>query len=232
MSGVDDTGDFVAVYASLKEAQQQPASTALKPIPSYQLYKVAREEELGAYRGLCRSLSLHYTKDDLPKSLRRVLEDVRDELFISEERGQLEWESAQGDAVLAGVRRSGVLTRREVFFDGAEDVSLAEAVQHAVDDGSAVACPPSKLPRTEGYGGAGDSYATAGAAAAANRPNRKKSQNAANLVAVKKIGKEVVEAAQQLLYATSESAQKEKVAFLEEKKAALVRLKQQIEADG
>lgn len=143
------------------------------PIPAFHLYKAAREEELLAYRSLCRVMAMHYgplpnvsqakttgspssDKTALPKSIQRILEDVREACCITDERADLEHAMASEDEIVQGIHRSNVLRRREDFFDGVEDVDVAAvcASAAAVDDGYLVHAKRQRLEAT-GSGGGG-----------------------------------------------------------------------------
>ncbi|EPY23700.1 hypothetical protein STCU_07540 [Strigomonas culicis] len=223
----DEQSAPTMVYASLREAQKQGGGS-LRPIPSYALYKVAREEELCVYRGACRVFLMHYgTATSLSKSAKRTLEDLRDELAIPAERADLELQAAAQDAVVQGVHRSGVLARRACFYDGVEDVPLEHAVQHAEDD-DCVLLAPSKAMRVEGASSEGG--ARTGGAPTAGRTGapRRKTPQAALLASINKIGREVAEAAKELVYTNDPKIRKEKTDVLLAKKEALLQLKKEI----
>ncbi|EKG07339.1 hypothetical protein TCSYLVIO_001523 [Trypanosoma cruzi] len=147
-----------AIYTSAEAAKR--SLLKLQPIPSFELYKGAREEELLCYRSVCRVICMR-SGGRLTKQQTRILEDLREELCIPTQRADAEMLEALEDVLVSSVAASGVLKRREDFFDGVADVPL-EAIhdgERAHDDHSSLYAPPAKVPRKEN--------ATAGAAATA-----------------------------------------------------------------
>lgn len=209
-----------AVYASLAEAAN--VGGAVVPLPSYELYKTAREEELTTFRGVCRAVVMHHGKD-LPKGLRRVLGDLREELCVSKERAALERHLAEQDAVVQAVRASGILTRRGDFYDGTDDVPLPTAAKRARDDGAAVCTAPStKVAKAE----VGQTTAVTAPSPAATA--RRKRPQAALLTAISKVGKEVEQSSSELLHATDPSVVQRTCDSLTRQRSVLLQLQQEI----
>lgn len=217
------------VYDTLQKAHQ--AAPQLKPIPSFEVYKVAREEELAAYRMLCRVLVMHHGTD-LPKSHQRILEDMGEELCISEARRGLEQEMAAHDEVLLGIRKSGVLRRRADFTDGVEEMSVEQYLADApMDDNNGLYAPATKAARVDGAeggpqrgAGAAGSGVGGGVAvgAAALVGARKKSHVQA---AVTKLAKEIESCGKALLVSNSAQEEQQLLQSLQQKRDALVALK-------
>ncbi|KAK7195741.1 hypothetical protein NESM_000504600 [Novymonas esmeraldas] len=222
------------VYDALSKAQR--AAPHLKPIPAFEVYKVAREEELAAYRMLCRVLVMHHGTT-LPKAQQRLLDDMREDLCISHARQALEKEMAEQDAVLQGIRRSGVLRRRGDFTDGVEEMTIEDFLADvAKDDGNGLYAASAKAPRTEGADArtavaaahnsstATTATATAAAAAAAVGAKRRGHVHAA----VSKLAKEIEAMGKSLLLVGSAQEEQELIQSLQQKRAALVTLREEL----
>jgi len=202
------------VYDSLKKADQ--AAPLLAPIPSFELYKVAREEELIAYRLLRRVLFLHHGEEP-PKIQQRLLEDIAEVLCISAERQDTEGVLAAQDRILLGIRSSGVLKRRGDFTDGIDELNVESAVALAPqDDGHTAYLPALKTARAEA--------AEPVAARTVMNTKRRGSANAA----VAKLGKEIEAAAKSLLAATSPHEEQQLIETLEQKRESLQQLRQEV----
>jgi hypothetical protein len=213
------------VYDALHKAQQ--AAPQLKPIPSFEVYKVAREEELAAYRMLCRVLVMHHGTA-LPKAQQRILDDLGEELCITAQRQELEREMATQDEVLQGIRKSGVLRRRGEFTDGVEEMSVEQFLADAPkDDGNGLYAPAAKAARGEGAGdGRAGGAMTAGgtAAAVAAVGARKKGHVHA---AVSKLAKEIEASGKALLMSTNAQEEQQLIQSLQHKRDALLALKEE-----
>lgn len=251
--GVSASAAALAVYGSLRAVQR--AHGKVTPIASYELYKVAREEELCTFRSVCRVLAMHHGKT-LPKAQQRLLDDLAEELYIPEQRAELEWLSATSDAVVGAVQHTAILKRRVDFFDGVDDVPIDAGMSAAVDDGQAVhtlASGSRKVARSDTAGGAShhtthatsdypynnnNNTATHNTATAtgpsssssstiASRIGNKRSMQAALSASVARLAREIEEAAQEYLYSTDIKAQQLLRQKLEEKREALLRVKQE-----
>lgn len=217
------------VYGSFKEAQRKiPAGISVTPLPSYDVYKVAREEELAAYRAVCRVFAMHHGVR-LPKAAQRLLEDLRDTLAISVDRGAMEGEMAAADAIVQSVWKSGILKRRDEFFDGVEDVELPDrSADRAADDGRSLYLPAGKAAKLEG-GHRGSVTASNGSAAGApalrvvNTAKRKHI-----LTSVTRIGKEIEQAANELLYPSHAAVQADSMVTLAARKETLLQLRREL----
>ncbi|EPY35865.1 hypothetical protein AGDE_07200 [Angomonas deanei] len=215
MSEVNTTSSPNVLYSTLAEAKSG-GDASLKPIPAYDLYKTAREEELTVYRGVCRVMAMR-RRDAPTKAVKRLLEDLQEELCIPAERAELEWETAMNDEVIEGIHKSGVLARRENFYDGVEDVPIEKVVAHAKDDGRTMFT--TKAFKTED--------ATNAAAAAAGRALNKKKKNTAALASINTIEEEVKKAARELLFSKDVDVAQKK-SLLEQKKQELLQLKDEL----
>ncbi|CAJ1026559.1 hypothetical protein LPMP_240500 [Leishmania panamensis] len=206
------------VYDALSKAQK--AAPRLKPIPAFEVYKVAREEELAAYRMLCRVLVMHHGTP-LPKAQQRILDDMGEELFIGQERQELEKEMAEQDKVLQGIRKSGVLQRRGDFTDGVEEMTVEDYLAEAPkDDGNGLYMPISKTPRVDRTD-SGAARTTAVAAAAAVGAKRKGHVHAA----VSKLAKEIEASGKSLLFTSSAQEEQQLIQALQQKREALMTLR-------
>ncbi|CAJ1008869.1 hypothetical protein Q4I28_004182 [Leishmania naiffi] len=206
------------VYDALSKAQK--AAPRLKPIPGFEVYKVAREEELAAYRMLCRVLVMHHGIP-LPKAQQRILDDMGEELFIGQERQELEKEMAEQDKVLQGIRKSGVLQRRGDFTDGVEEMTVEDYLAEAPkDDGNGLYMPISKTPRVDRTD-SGAARTTAIAAAAAVGAKRKGHVHAA----VSKLAKEIEASGKSLLFTSSAEEEQRLIHALQQKREALMTLR-------
>ena len=100
-------------------AKQNDASASYtQKVPHFELYKVMRSEELMCYRHLVRLLMMRrltLTEATDPsaslsqldnKHYQRMLEDLREELCISEDRHELEVIAAAQDPIIAAIRRT------------------------------------------------------------------------------------------------------------------------------
>ncbi|KAG5477705.1 hypothetical protein LSCM1_05001 [Leishmania martiniquensis] len=206
------------VYDTLSKAQK--AAPQLKPIPAFEVYKVAREEELAAYRMLCRVLVMHHG-NSLPKAQQRILDDMGEELCIGQERQALEREMAEHDKVLQGIRQCGVLRRRGDFTDGVEEMTVEDYLAEAPkDDGNGLYVPASKVPRAD-MADAGAARASAAAAAAAVGAKRKGHVHAT----VSKLAKEIESAGKSLLFVSSAQEEQHLIQVLQQKREALMALR-------
>ncbi|KAG5478183.1 hypothetical protein CUR178_04897 [Leishmania enriettii] len=206
------------VYDTLSKAHK--AAPQLKPIPAFEVYKVAREEELAAYRMLCRVLVMHHGTS-LPKAQQRILDDMGEELCIGQVRQSLEKEMAEHDKVLQGIRKSGVLRRRGDFTDGVEEMTVEDYLAEAPkDDGNGLYMPVPKAPRADGAD-SGAARATAAAAAAAVGAKRKGHIHAA----VSKLAKEIESAGNNLLLSASAREEQQLIQLLQQKREALLALR-------
>ncbi|KAG5492957.1 hypothetical protein JKF63_01537 [Porcisia hertigi] len=206
------------VYDALSKAQK--AAPQLKPIPAFEVYKVAREEELAAYRMLCRVLIMHHGTP-LPKAQQRILDDMGEELCIGLERQGLENEMAVQDKVLQGIRKSGVLSRRSDFTDGVEELTVEDYLAEAPkDDGNGLYTPSSKAPRVDGV----DSVAARATAAAAVGVKRKGYIH----TTVSKLAKEIETAGKSLLIATNAQEEQQFIQSLQQKREELVTLRAEL----
>ncbi|CBZ27379.1 conserved hypothetical protein [Leishmania mexicana MHOM/GT/2001/U1103] len=209
------------VYDALSKAQK--AAPQLKPIPAFEVYKVAREEELAAYRMLCRVLFMHHGTP-LPKAQQRILDDMGEELCIGQTRQGLEKEMAEQDKVLQGIRKSGVLGRRGDFTDGVEEMTLEDYLAEAPkDDGNGLYMPTSKAHRAD-RADSGPTRATVIAAAAGLGAKRKGNVHAA----VSKLAKEIETAGKSLLYAGSAQEEQQLIQVLQQKRELLVALREEL----
>ncbi|KEG12480.1 hypothetical protein DQ04_01681100 [Trypanosoma grayi] len=213
-----------AIYARAEEAQR--SGVKLEPVPAFKLYKTAREEELNSYRSLSRAFFMK-TGGKLSKQQSRLLEDVRDELCISAERANAEMLAALDDTLVTSVAASGVLNRREDFFDGVADVAL-EALRDgemAQDDNRSMFVPPAKRPRTE--------HMTAAVTSGSwRRGTPHKTPQAALLKTIDKIHHEIVLTGKKLLYSASPVEQQTYQQTLLEKKKQLQELLKEVEGSG
>lgn len=202
------------VYDTLKKADQ--AAPQLAPIPSFELYKIAREEELIAYRLLRRVLFLHHGERP-PKIQQRLLEDIEEVLCISAERQEAEGAMAVQDRILQGIRSSGVLKRRGDFTDGIDELSIESCPALAPrDDGNTAYMPTSKAARVE-----------SAEPIAARAMLGAKRRGAIN-TAVAKLGKEIEAAAKSLLVATTPQEEQQFIQALEQKRDSLLQLKLEV----
>lgn len=255
------------LYATLDEVQRGGGSQVFAPIPAFHLYKTAREEELLAYRSLCRVVAMHYgslpsasskTTESrsngnvsLPKHMQRILEDLREEWCITDERADLEHSMASEDEIVQGIHHSNVLRRRADFFDGVEDVDVATVCGSAAaaDDGYLV---HAKRQRLEVAGGGGDGipplYGTdynadrangapggrsgvtspptggRGAGAGAGAVGRRRNPSTALFQQLSRIKRDVETAARNHLYSTDPVSQQEALRTLEAKRMELLNL--------
>ncbi|KAH9597042.1 ENT domain [Trypanosoma melophagium] len=224
-----------AVYARAEEARC--GSLGLRPVPSFEFYKCAREEELGCYRAICRVFVMH-TKGELTRQQRRILEDLQDELHIPPARATAEWEAASADAVVMGIAVSGVLHRRGDFYDGVKDIQLDSPsnnnnnaqrgmLGYAQDDRATLYMPPTKVARTE------QEVGTAGGGSIAGRRGAlPKASNATSLKAVEKIGHEILVISSKLLNAIYEDDQETYREALMSKKEKLQALLKDVEGNA
>ncbi|GET88891.1 hypothetical protein, conserved [Leishmania tarentolae] len=209
------------LYDALSKAQK--AAPQLKPIPAFEVYKVAREEELAAYRMLCRVLFMHHGTP-LPKAQQRILEDIGEELCIGEQRQGLEKDMAAQDRALQGIRQSGVLQRRGDFTDGVEEMTVEDYLADAPkDDGNGLYMPTSKAPRVDSAD-SGATRATVIAAAAGLGAKRRGNVNAA----VSKLAKEIETTGKNLLYASSAQEEQQLIQALQQKRELLIALKAEL----
>lgn len=215
------------VYDTLQKAHQ--AAPQLKPIPSFEVYKVAREEELAAYRMLCRVLVMHHGTT-LPKAQQRILDDMSEELCITEPRQQLEKEMAAQDEVLQGIRKAGVLQRRGDFTDGVEELTVESFLSDAPkDDGNTLYAPVAKVARGEsgataaaaGLAGIGAANATAAAAVGAKKKGHVHA-------VVSRLAKEIEASGKALLFTSSPQEEQQLIQSLQQKRDALVALKEEL----
>ncbi|KPA79060.1 hypothetical protein ABB37_05593 [Leptomonas pyrrhocoris] len=222
------------VYDTLRKVHQ--AAPQLKPIPAFEVYKVAREEELAAYRMLCRVLVMHHGTT-LPKAQQRILEDMGEQLCISESRRELEQEVAAHDDVLLGIRNAGVLRRRGDFTDGVEEMTVAQYLAEAPkDDGNGLYAPSTKTARLDGGdgaggrgyaggGGGGSGSMSAGGAATAVVGAKKKGHVHA---AVSRLAKEIEASGKALLFSSNPQEEQQLIQSLQQKRDALVALKEEL----
>ncbi|CCW62492.1 unnamed protein product [Phytomonas sp. EM1] len=231
------------VYGKLEEISRGLHQGTLVTIPSYELYKLAREEELSAYRQLCRVFTMH-NGEQLTKLHRRMLEDLRETLVIPEDRAELELQVSASDPVVKGVFMSGILNSRENFFDGVDDVLLRQAGEgRASDDGCTLISfsnRPSKFARKENdstmhavqsnlHLNAASSGAAEGGAASVNGSRAVAARRKQILMSVNKAGKEVRLAASSLLYSKDQAVRKKCLEILESKRDTLLQFKEEIE---
>ncbi|RNF26497.1 uncharacterized protein Tco025E_01202 [Trypanosoma conorhini] len=217
-----------AVYTSAEAAKRSQGT--LQPIPAFELYKSAREEELLCYRGVCRVLCMR-SGGSLTKQQTRVLEDLREELCIPSQRAEAEMLAALEDVLVSSVAASGVLKRREDFFDGVSDVPL-EALQdgeRAQDDHASLYAPPAKVPRTEN--------AIAGTAATTatsswRRGPATKNSHTSLLKTIDKIGHEVTTLSAKFLSAVSVADQEALRRELHARRERLVLLLREAEGNA
>ncbi|KPI88941.1 hypothetical protein ABL78_1986 [Leptomonas seymouri] len=215
------------VYDTLHKAHQ--AAPQLKPIPSFEVYKVAREEELAAYRMLCRVLVMHHGTT-LPKAQQRILDDIGEEFCITEPRRELEKAMAAHDDVLQGIRKAGVLRRRGDFTDGVEEMTVEQYLADAPkDDGNGLYAPSTKTARADGGdSAAGRGYGSAnanpgGAAVAAVGAKKKGHVHAA----VSKLAKEIEASGKALLFSSNPQEEPQLILSLQQKREALIALKEE-----
>lgn len=214
------------VYARAEEAKN--ARSNLQPIPSFELYKGARQEELLCYRSLCRAFCMH-NGNRLTKQQTRVLEDVREVLCIPSQRADAEMFGALEDVFVSSVAASGVLKRRGDFFDGVADVPL-DALRDgemARDDKGSLYGPPTKVSRVEQTS---DNTAAA-TSAQQRRGSSTKSSQAALLKTIEKIGQEVSTMGRKLLYAVSATEQQTYRRALQAKREQLKLLLKEVEGN-
>lgn len=229
------------VYGAFRDAQSKHGRPGAAPaaVPAFDLYKLAREEELTAYRGLCRVLAMHYGPEGLveesagpaAKYRRRLLEDLQDALCISKNRSDLELAAAAEDEVIGGIHRSGVLRRRADFFDGVEDVDLRRnhAEGRAEDDGNTLHPPPHKGARGEASTGAAQ---VRGGTTAAVQGKVRAAAKKKILSSITEASQEAESAANTLLYATSKEKEEQARASLTSTRETLLRLKEEIALDA
>lgn len=236
------------VYETVKAVKQHPtASSCLEPVQAYHFYKSAREEELLAYRGVCRVFSMHYgsplllgneesktngsESSGIPKAALRILEDLKDFWCIGDERATLEQEMASQDEMIRGVFASQVLRHREDFFDGVDDVDLDSVVfpstsrEKKTEDDGCVVHKPLKRARDEGSYSCNEDSASQ--YVSSGKPGSKKAQTHL-LSSIAKIQREVTSAAKNLLYSSDPITQEQAAKILEEKKVELLQLKQEL----
>ncbi|RNF12436.1 hypothetical protein TraAM80_00288 [Trypanosoma rangeli] len=195
-AGGSSAGIFYTSTEAAKASQGK-----LQPIPAFELYKSAREEELLCYRSVCRVLCMR-SAGSLTKQQTRVLEDLREELCIPSQRAEAEVLAALEDVLVSSVAASGVLKRRADFFDGVSDVPL-EALQEgerAQDDHASLYASTVKVPRTENMTVVA---ATTTATNSWRRGSVAKTQHASLLKAIDKIGHEVATISAKFLSAVS-----------------------------
>ncbi|KAG8344200.1 ENT domain [Trypanosoma vivax] len=211
-----------AIYARAEEALNAPVT--LRPVPSFELYKGAREEELCCYRSLCRVFSMH-SGVQLTKQQKRILEDLQEELCVPPERAKMEMIAAQEDVLVTSVLASGVLKRREDFFDGVSDVPLASLSDGVVarDDKGSMFMPYAKTIRTEH----GMAAPFAGVSGRRGQPG--KTPNNVLLKSVEKIGHEIKIAGGKLLYAASPAERQASQQLLMQKREQLQQLLRDVE---
>nr|CCC95131.1 conserved hypothetical protein [Trypanosoma congolense IL3000] len=210
-----------AVYALAEEAQN--AGAKAKPVPAFELYKGAREEELCCYRSMCRVLSMH-SGGKLTKQQKRILEDMREELCVTEERAEAELAAAQEDILVKSVAASGVLKRRESFFDGVADVSLEaiNTVEAAADDQGSLYIPQVKAARTEQMVGG----------VHARRVAQQKVSNQILLKNVERIGYDIKIASNKLLSSVSTVDQQACRQVLQQKRQQLLTMLKEFESSN
>eukprot|EP00796_Vickermania_ingenoplastis_P007383 gene7383-5197_t len=235
MSSNGDIASAQVVYGALHAAQQtRPDShTPVPPLPAFQLYRLAREEELLAYRSLCRVFGMHYgpSSGSFPKEARRILEDIRESWCIPAERAALEEEMTTADGVVQGIHRSGVLRRREDFFDGVVDVDIQapSASGTNIEDDDTLQMLPGKRPRVEYPAGTAseaprDHRPLPSAAGSARRKNAIQAQLA-------RIRSEVKVAAKNYLVSLDPNTQQEARETLQARQAELLQIQAELDMD-
>ncbi|EAN79486.1 uncharacterized protein TEOVI_000490800 [Trypanosoma equiperdum] len=207
-----------AIYGRAEEAQNAPVK--LQPVPAFELYKAAREEELCSYRSLCRVLCMH-SGGKLTKQQRRILEDMREELCLPTERAEAELAAAREDVLVTSVAASGVLKRRQDFFDGVTDVPLdtLSYAESAKDDNNSLYVAQTKVARTEQIvGGVHGRHA-----APSKMSIREIHKN------LERIGREVAATSSKLLYCTSVVDQQAYRNVLQQKREQLQAMLREVE---
>jgi hypothetical protein len=118
-------------------------------VPEFEYYKALRETELTAYRYALRGFVMQggtETDDFRPsKAVQRLLEDLRENFNVNDERHAIELELALQDPTVVAVRNSRIISRRNEFPDGIDEVPITNELD-ADDDGGRLVSTASKRP--------------------------------------------------------------------------------------
>lgn len=263
------SGAASAVYATLEQAQKLNQGAAVpQPLPAFELYKVAREEELLAFRSICRVFTMHYgsqqrtnstmeqhassSRNDnnnnnndnhhaaFPKAVQRLLDDLQESFCISQDRAALEKSLAAADEVVQGVYQSGILRRREDFFDGVEDIDVSPLLSADVEDDKGTLYTVGVKRQRTGQVTGGNSAVSyplpppgvANSGAGSGHPLKSARKNPHLTQQITRIQHDVKNAAKNFLYSRASNVVETSLQVLREKKEELLALQEKLLQDG
>lgn len=230
---------ITAIYGVLKNvlATANLSSSEVEVcLPSHDLYKAMREEELRAARALVRVFAMQQGNSDFAlssKQQQRILEDLCDSLQIPIDTIETEKALASKDPVVGLIAAANASKLRTAHLDAYNDVSL-EAwstmdINETEDDGATllkragVAAGTSAAPVGQ--------YGSTAAARRATEPLKKRAPGEQHLNEIRQLGKEC----ESLAVAVTKTADDSKRSVLRQqlldKKVQLLSLRQKIELE-